>query len=34
MKFFNYEPIITKEQIKNTSGKKKKVNVPKTGHIH
>ncbi|BAK16095.1 ABC-type multidrug transport system, ATPase and permease component [Solibacillus silvestris StLB046] len=24
MKFFNYEPIITKEQIKNTSGKKKK----------
>lgn len=24
MKFFNYEPIITREQIKNTSGKKKK----------
>lgn len=24
MKFFNYEPVITKEQIKNTSGKKKK----------
>ncbi|MGE7981278.1 ABC transporter ATP-binding protein [Solibacillus sp. NPDC093137] len=24
MKFFNYEPIITKEQIKNASGKKKK----------
>ena len=24
MKFFNYEPIVTKEQIKNTSGKKKK----------
>lgn len=24
MKIFNYEPIITKEQIKNTSGKKKK----------
>ena len=24
MKFFNYEPIITKEQIKNTTGKKKK----------
>lgn len=24
MKFFNYEPVITKEQIKNTSGKKKR----------
>ena len=33
MKIFNYEPVITKEQIKQASGKRKKEHVLKTGRI-